>query len=305
MIFPSMQSQQAFYRAPIRKLDVSHNDPGYLQAPAMLALKGFRHAFFTRQGGTSRGLYSSLNGGLGSKDHPDHVAENRKRMAEIMGVRPDLMLSLYQVHSPHVITLTDLHAVWTLEDRPQADAMVTNLKGIALAVASADCGPVLFADPHANVIGAAHAGSKGALGGVLEATLEAMEALGAQRTRITVALGPTISRNAYEVGEDFMAPFLAADPFNRDFFAERGPRQTLHFDLPSFIRHRLNDAGVTRVVDLGKCTYSDDTRFYSYRRSVHRHEVDYGRLISAIAIEAPIKPLPELPQRLQVSPWRF
>jgi polyphenol oxidase len=286
---------------------VSLSDPGYLQAPALLNIKGVKHAFFTRQGGVSQGLYASLNGGLGSSDNADHVSENRKRMAHIVGVRPDLLLSLYQVHSPHVVTIREQSDVWTLDERPKADAMVTNVKGLALGVASADCGPVLFADGQAGVVGAAHSGWKGSLGGVLEATLNAMEELGAKRARIRAILGPTISRNAYEVGEDFINNFTNEDPWNRDFFADRGPKQTPHFDLPAYIRHRLEKAGVGVFADLGKCTYSDEVRFFSYRRSVHRHEMDYGRLISAIALEAPIEPLKTTNQfnPIPVSPLRF
>lgn len=297
--------QYQFKSALARKFEVLNDAPGYLQAPALLACKGINHAFFTRQGGVSSGVYDSLNGGLGSKDEREHVLENRSRMADVIGVRPDLFLGLYQVHSAKVMTLDDPEKVWDEQARPHADAVVTKLKGIALSVASADCGPVLFADPDAKIIGAAHAGWKGSLGGVLEATLEAMEALGAKRNRITVALGPTISRNAYEVGEEFKAEFTKVDPWNSDFFAERGPKETIHFDLPAYIRHRLSEAGVTRVVDLGLCTYSDDSRFYSYRRSVHRHEEDYGRLISAIAIDAPIERRQPEPTKLEILPWRF
>ncbi len=297
--------QYRFKSALARKFEVINDTPGFLQAPALLACKGISHAFFTRQGGVSNGVYGSLNGGLGSKDDREHVIENRSRMADVVGVRSDLFLGLYQVHSANVITLDDPEKVWDEPSRPHADAVVTKLKGIALSVASADCGPVLFADPEAKVIGAAHSGWKGSLGGVLEATLVAMEALGAKRNRITVALGPTISRNAYEVGEDFKAQFTKVDPWNSDFFSERGPKETQHFDLPAYIRHRLSEAGVTRVVDLGLCTYSDDSRFYSYRRSVHRQEEDYGRLISAIAINAPILELVSPAKKFEVLPWRF
>jgi len=246
-----------------------------------LAINGIRHAFFTRQGGVSSGLYSSLNGGLGSSDDAESVHENRRRMANFMGVSSDKFLSLYQIHSPDVVTVTE---PWTLQNRPKADAMVTRIEGLTLAIATADCGPILFADPEAHVIGAAHAGWKGALFGVLEATVEAMEKIGANRERITAVLGPTISQNAYEVGIEFKEQFLTADMNYASFFKSGTKEGKSFFDLPAFIEYRLTGANIKNFVSLEQCTYGDENRFFSFRRTTHRGEQDYGRLISAIAL---------------------
>jgi YfiH family protein len=251
-----------------------------IEAPALAALPTIRHAFFTRQGGVSEGLYGSLNGGLGSSDDPLKVRENRRRMAEALRVAPDALSSVHQVHSPDAVVID---GAWTGE-RPRADAMATSRPGIALGITTADCGPVLFADGETRVIGAAHAGWRGALTGVLEATLAAMEKLGAQRGAITAVLGPTISREAYEVGADFKTRFIDADPANGRFFTAGDRPGHDRFDLPAFIRARLEQSGIGNVVDLGLCTYADEARFYSFRRTTHRAEPDYGRLISAIAL---------------------
>jgi polyphenol oxidase len=253
--------------------------PNPILSPAF-ERSGIRHAFFTREGGVSQGLYAGLNGGLGSNDDPAHVAENRRRMAAWLGVEPSHFLSLYQVHSPDVLTVT---GPWPGE-RPKADGMVTATPGLALAVGSADCGPVLFADPQARIIGACHSGWKGAIGGVLESTLLAMERLGARRSRITVALGPMLSQQNYEVGPEFRATFLAQDATHAEFF-RAGTRDTHpHFNLPGYITRRLEKAGVAAVDDCGLCTYADEARFYSYRRMTHRGETDYGRLLAAIRL---------------------
>ena len=246
-----------------------------------LAFDGIQHAFFTRQGGVSSGLYSSLNGGLGSSDDADSVHENRRRMANFMGSSSDKFLSLYQIHSPDVVTVTE---PWTLQNRPKADAMVTRIEGLTLAIATADCGPILFADPEARVIGAAHAGWKGALFGVLEATVAAMEKIGANRERITAVLGPTISQNAYEVGIEFKEQFLTADMNYASFFKSGTKEGKSFFDLPAFIEYRLTGANIKNFVSLEQCTYGDENRFFSFRRTTHRGEQDYGRLISAIAL---------------------
>ena len=252
-----------------------------LHHPA-LAVPGVRHGFFTRQGGVSGGIYASLNGGLGSSDDPASVRENRRRMAEGLGVKPERLISCYQVHSPEVVTVTE---PWTRENAPKADAMVTRERGIALAVSTADCGPVLFADAEAGVIGAAHAGWKGAFTGVLEATLAAMEALGARRRDIVAVLGPMISGEAYEVRPEFVARFVEADASNSVFF-RAVPTKPGHamFDLPAYIRMRLTQAGVGRFEDMALCTFGDEERFFSYRRVTHRKEPDYGRLLHAIAL---------------------
>jgi YfiH family protein len=248
---------------------------------ALLDRAGIRHAFFTREGGVSGGIYASLNGGQGSDDDPLAVRENRARMAAHLEVPQSHFLSLYQIHSPEVITVT---TPWDNADRPRADALVTREKGIALAIGTADCGPILFADVEAGVVGGAHAGWKGAFGGVLEATITAMVALGAKRHRIAVALGPMLSQKNYEVGPEFRATFLAADAENARFFMPGTKPDHPHFDLPGYIAMRLARAGVGAIDDLALCTYADEARFYSYRRKVHRAEADYGRLIAAIVL---------------------
>lgn len=246
----------------------------------LLAKAGIRHAFFTRAGGVSEGIYAGLNGGLGSDDNPAHVAENRRRMAAWLGVESSRFLSLYQIHSPDVLHVT---GPWS-GDRPKADGMVTATPGLALAVGSADCGPILFADPEAKIVGACHSGWKGAIGGVLESTISAMEKLGASRSRILVALGPMLSQQNYEVGPEFRATFIAHDPANADFFRPGPKPDHPHFDMPGYIARRLERARVSAVEDSALCTYADETRFYSYRRKTHRGEADYGRLMAAIRL---------------------
>ena len=246
----------------------------------LAAIPGLRHAFFTREGGVSGGIYEGLNGGLGSNDDPANVAENRRRMAEQMGVAPERLLSAHQIHSPDVVVAT---GPWQ-GDKPRADALVTSTEGIAIGVTAADCGPILFADAAARVIGAAHAGWKGALTGVLESTIDAMEKLGADRTGIVAAIGPLIRQHSYEVGSEFVERFLDADAENAVFFIPSVRSGHAMFDLAGFIRMRLENAGVLMIDDIGVDTYSDE-RFYSYRRSVHRGETDYGRHVHAIALE--------------------
>jgi YfiH family protein len=256
-----------------------------LQASSLSSLSGIRHAFFTREGGVSEGLYASLNGGVGSRDAAAHVAENRARMARAVGVAPELFLTAYQIHSPDVIVVDEnWPETWKAPARPRADALVTRLRGIAIAVSTADCGPVLFADADAGVIGAAHAGWRGALTGVLEATLAAMETLGARRERVAAALGPMISQANYEVDADLIEKFVGQDSDNARFFATGRRDGHAQFNLPGFIAARLRKAGLTHVQDLAACTYADPVRFYSYRRSTHRSEADYGRHINAIAL---------------------
>jgi polyphenol oxidase len=252
-----------------------------LQAASLSALARVRHAFFTREGGVSDGVYASLNGGPGSDDAPAKVAENRARMAAALGVQPDCLLTAYQVHSPDVVTID---RPWRPHERPRADAIVTAVPGLAIGVTTADCGPVLFADETAGVIGVAHAGWRGAATGVLEATIAAMEHCGADRERISVALGPTIRQPNYEVGPEFVSRFLVANATNERFFRPSATPQHALFDLPGYIAARLAAAGVRRVEDLGHCTYADATRFFSYRRCTHRSEPDYGRHINAIAL---------------------
>ena len=244
------------------------------------AIPGLRHAFFTREGGVSGGIYEGLNGGIGSNDDPANVAENRRRMAGQMGVAPELFLSAHQTHSPDAVVAT---GPWQGEARPRADAIVTRTEGIAIGVTAADCGPILFADPAARVVGAAHAGWKGALTGVLESTIEAMEKLGADRSGMVAAIGPLIRQHSYEVGGEFVERFLEADAENAAFFIPSERAGHSMFDLAGFIRMRLENAGVLMIDDIGVDTYSDE-RFYSYRRSVHRKEPDYGRHVHAIAL---------------------
>lgn len=247
-----------------------------------LLLDGLAHGFFTREGGISGGIYASLNIGLGSDDNRDHVLENRKRVAGSFGVETDRLVSPYQIHSPDVITVTG-----PFEDGAdrKADALVTATRGLVLGVSTADCGPVLFADTKAGVVGAAHSGWKGAVTGVLQNTVSAMEALGASRGNITVVLGPTISQAAYEVGPEFRDRFLEEDPANDRFFVASEKSGHHMFDLPAFITARLGSLGLKSVGDMGLCTYGDEARFYSYRRTTHRQEPDYGRQISAIALK--------------------
>ncbi|HET7679138.1 MAG TPA: peptidoglycan editing factor PgeF [Xanthobacteraceae bacterium] len=251
-----------------------------LQAKNLSALGGIRHAFFTREGGVSEGLYASLNAGVGSNDDPAKVAENRARMAMAVGVTPERFVTAYQIHSPDVVVA---EAPWPADARPRADAIVTCVPGLAVGVSTADCGPVLFADPHARVVGAAHAGWRGALAGVLEAAIGAMERLGAERGRLVAAIGPTISQRNYEVGNELVEQFTRADAGNARFFVAGRPGHA-QFDLPGLIAARLARAGIGRVEDLGVCTYADPRLFYSFRRTTHRAEPDYGRHVNAIAL---------------------
>lgn len=237
-----------------------------------------RHGFFTRKGGASSGIFAGLNCGTGSSDQAEIVAINRARVADAMGLGVEGLVSVHQVHSPDVVSVTAPFA-----DRPRADAMVTATPGLALAVLTADCQPVLFADAKAGVIGAAHAGWKGARDGVMEATLDAMEALGAQRGQITAVIGPCISQTAYEVGQEFFESFTDAAPEARRFFVNGNGDRYL-FDLPSYGLWRLREAGVGRADWTRHCTYRDPARFYSYRRTTHAGEADYGRQISVIRL---------------------
>jgi YfiH family protein len=252
-----------------------------LESSLLAAIPGVRHAFFSREGGVSGGIYDGLNGGIGSNDDPAHVSENRRRMAERMGVAPGHLLSAHQIHSPDAVVAT---GPWHGEARPRADAVVTRTEGIAIGVTAADCGPILFADASARVIGAAHAGWKGALTGVLESTIDAMEKLGADRSSMVAAIGPLIRQHSYEVGGEFVERFLDADANNAMFFLPSVRSGHSMFDLAGFIRMRLENAGILMIDDIGIDTYSDE-RFYSYRRSVHRKEPDYGRHVHAIALE--------------------
>lgn len=242
------------------------------------ALPGTRHGFFTRKGGASSGIFAGLNCGTGSSDLSDAVAINRARVAQAMDLPLSHLVTVNQVHSADVVMLTA-----PLDPRPRADALVTATPGIGLAVLTADCQPVLFSDPQAGVIGAAHAGWRGSRDGVLEATLDAMEALGANRAAITAAIGPTISQAAYEVGPEFLDGFLQDDPHSQRFFAT-GTGDRMLFDLPGYSQQRLRLAGIGHAEWTRHCTYRDPERFFSFRRTTHAGEADYGRLISVIRL---------------------
>ncbi|MGA0564655.1 peptidoglycan editing factor PgeF [Ancylobacter sp. VNQ12] len=250
-----------------------------VESNALKALPGIRHAFFTREGGVSEGIYAGLNGGTGSRDDQERVAENRARMAASLGVPAGHLLTAWQIHSPDCVVVD---TPWN--ERPKADAVATATPGIAAAVSIADCGPVLFADPAARVVGAAHAGWKGAVGGVLDTTLARMEELGARRERIVAAIGPLIRQPSYEVGPDFIEKLTALDTTNERFLIASERAHHARFDLPGYIAARLAQLGVGTIDDLGLDTYSDEARFYSYRRATHRGEPDYGRLVAAITL---------------------
>jgi len=245
-------------------------------------LDGMRHAFFTRQGGVSTGLYASLNCGLGSRDAPEAVLENRRRAAAMLDFPDAAISTLYQVHGDAVV---ELETPLAADARPQADAFVSKTPGVVLGILSADCAPVLFCDPQARVVGAAHAGWKGALGGVLEATLRAMAKLGAAPERIRAAIGPCIAQKSYEVGAAFPDPFLAKDETAKRFFAPAPAAGKFLFDLPGYIEARLAQAELASVETANEDTCAQDEKFFSYRRSCRRGEPDYGRGLSAIVLE--------------------
>jgi len=252
-----------------------------VESTALASLGRVRHAFFTREGGVSEGIYASLNGGQGSDDDPAKVKENRRRMSALLEVPEDHLVSCNQIHSPDAVIAT---IPWTYKTSPHADAIVTKATGLAIGISIADCGPVLLADAEAGVIGAVHAGWKGALTGVLDSTIEKMEELGAARSRIIAAIGPLIRQSSYEVGAEFVTRFREADHRNIRFFAPADRENHALFDLPGYIAARLKKAGVGTIDDLVLDTYSDEKLFFSYRRSIHRGERDYGRLVAAIRL---------------------
>jgi len=253
--------------------------PPFITAAALADSAGLRHGFFTRQGGVSSGIYDSLNCGPGSSDDAASVAENRRRVATAMGSALPLA-SLYQVHGKDVQVVAE---DYDPSDRPKADGLVTKRRGVALGILTADCTPVLFADAAAGVIGACHAGWRGAMGGIAEATLEAMIAIGARRAHIRAAIGPTIRQPSYEVGEEFFAAFLEEDSDNAAFFAPGKRPGHCQFDLPGYLLRRLKRAGI-ETEDTGLDTLSEPERFFSYRRTTLAKESDYGRQVSAIAL---------------------
>jgi len=245
-----------------------------------LTSPGVAHGFFGRRGGVSTGLYASLNCGPGSSDDRASVMENRARAKAALSPGATLV-TLYQIHSAEAVTVT---APWEIPANPKGDAMVTDKSGIALGILTADCAPVLLADARAHVIGAAHAGWNGALSGVTDSVVTAMERLGARRERISAAVGPCISRASYEVGPEFKPRFTSADPASKRFF-ERSKREShWQFDLPAYVAHRLRQSGVGVVETIAACTYAGEADFFSYRRTTHRKEPDYGRQLSAIVL---------------------
>jgi hypothetical protein len=252
-----------------------------IRFPRLSTSDAIHHAFFTREGGVSDGIFSSLNCGFGSDDARDAVAENRRRVAERMEVAADALLTVYQVHSPDVVTVD---APWSPGDAPKADAMVTDRPGIALGILTADCAPVLFADPEAGVVGAAHAGWRGAFTGVTDATIDAMCELGAEASRIHTAIGPCIGPRSYEVGAEFRDRFTEADAANDRYFAAGEKQGKFLFDLPRYVTDRLNARGVASVSGGEHDTLANETRYFSYRRTTLRGEPDYGRMIAAISI---------------------
>jgi len=246
-----------------------------------LRIPGVAHGFFTRLGGVSQGVYASLNGGVGSRDRLEAVTENRARIASGLGAAPERLAVPFQIHSPEAVAITEL---WPESARPRCDALVTATPGLALGVTGADCGMILFADQRARVIGAAHAGWKGALTGVVEATVTAMEGLGARRNDIVAALGPCIGHRSYEVGAEFVVAFKGAGDDTARYFAPSRRAGHSMFDLNAYIAERAERARVGGFEDLRLDTYADERRFFSYRRATHRKEPDYGRLLSVIVM---------------------
>ncbi|MEX6505749.1 peptidoglycan editing factor PgeF [Jiella sp. M17.18] len=266
-------------------MDATHHDGALADADVVRAesLDDARlsHAFFTRRGGVSGGIYEGLNVGVGSKDAPDDVAENRARALATLGLAVTDLATPWQVHSAEAVVVDAPFS----GERPKVDAVVTRTPGLAVGVVTADCGPVLFADAENGVVGAAHAGWRGALGGVLEATIAAMEEAGARRETIAAVLGPTITQPNYEVGVEMMREFLAGDPDRERFFAPGAALDKRQFDLPGFIVSRLRSAGVAAAF-VGRCTYGEPETFFSFRRTTHRGEPDYGRQLAAIALRS-------------------
>jgi polyphenol oxidase len=242
---------------------------------------GIAHGFFLRTGGVSEGIYASLNCGRGSADEKDRVEENRARVAARLAAEPGRLIGPKQAHTAKALIVT---AAWKPGEAPEADAVVTNVRGLAVSVLTADCAPILLADPEAGVIAAVHAGWKGAKGGVIESAIAAMESLGARPAHISAAIGPAISQAAYEVSPEFKAAFLAGGEANGRYFTQPAGGRP-HFNLPAYVRDRLLSKSIANIQDIGACTYENESLLFSYRRSVHRFEPDYGRQISAILLQ--------------------
>lgn len=249
---------------------------------ALNEVNRIRHAFFTREGGASQGIYASMNCGPGSKDDPQAVAANRARAMALMDLPAEALITVHQQHTPDVVMVD---GPWPDNGRPVADAMVTTTPGLALGILTADCCPVLFADRRGGVVAAAHAGWKGAIGGVLDNTVERMVAAGARKKSIVAAIGPCIGQRSYEVGPEFPAPFLAEDSMNGDFFAPSNRPGHFLFDLPGYVSRKLSRLGVVDVTRMPADTCRDEARFFSYRRATLRGEPDYGRQLSVIVLE--------------------
>ena len=247
----------------------------------LLVAPGLCHGFFARDGGVSEGLFASLNCGFGSGDDADRVAENRARAAAQLGVAAERLVTCYQIHSAEAVAVG---TPWPRETAPRADGMVTSTPGIALGVLAADCAPVLLADAKAGVIGACHAGWRGALAGIVESTVDGMQRQGARLECIVAVVGPSIGKLSYEVGPEFPAPFIAADPTDADLFKPAPRADHFLFDLAGYILRRLDRLGVGAAAATGGDTAADERQFFSYRRACLRGERDYGRLISAIAL---------------------
>lgn len=250
-------------------------------ADELADLPGIAHGFFTRRGGVSEGIYASLNCGPGSRDRPPYVRENRARVARHLGAGAGNLVSASQVHGTTALVVD---APWPVEDRPHADALVTAARGLAVGVLTADCAPVLLAEPRAGIVAAVHAGWRGALAGVIEAAVEAMEGLGAARGHMRAAVGPCIGQGPYEVGPEFEAEFLRRDPASAHFFVRTDAGKRLHFDLAGYVADRLQRAGVPDAGAVAACSYTLREDFFSYRRSRASGEADYGRQVSAIVL---------------------
>jgi len=247
-----------------------------------LAVPKIAHGFFGRAGGVSSGIFASLNCGPGSGDNRENVAENRRRaLDQLTPGNTAKLLTLFQIHSAEAVTVTE---PWEMGHGPRADAMVTNIPGLALGILTADCAPVLLADSEAGVVAAAHAGWKGALSGITDSTIATMEKLGAHRNRIAAAAGPCISQDNYEVGPEFIGRFCEHDPASARFFAAGDRPDHFRFDLRAYVTHRLKSAGVKGVEAIAGCTYAQEADFFSFRRATHRGEVDYGRQLAAILL---------------------
>ena len=255
-----------------------------IKAPAFAKLPGIQHGFFTRQGGISEGIYESLNCGHGSDDNPQHVKQNRHAVAGALGIDPVHLLTTFQVHSADAVLVVDADEADQIRNQ-KADGLVTNLHSVGLGVLSADCTPVLFADPVARVIGTAHAGWRGALAGVCDATLNDMQTLVATLSNIHVAIGPAIQQKSYEIGKEVFDAFLEVDENAGDYFAPARENHKFMLDLPGFIKSRLTERGIANIECLQHDTYSEEDLFFSYRRATHRSESDYGRQISVICLE--------------------